>query len=95
MSDLRFRPQALVDLIEIGDFVAEHNQTAALQLMRQLRTQCELLARQPELYRLRAELGPDVRLCPVGRYVIAFEHHANATTVLRVLHGARQLRDWL
>ncbi len=95
MTALRFQPQALVDLIEIGDFVAERNPSAALRLMKELRAQCELIARQPQLYRLRPELGDAVRLCPLGRYLIAFEWHTDFTTVLRVLHGARQVKDWL
>lgn len=59
--------------------------------MSQADTQLREIARRPEIYRLRPDLGPDARLATVGSYVILFRIHRNAVRIERVLHGCRDL----
>jgi plasmid stabilization system protein ParE len=49
------------------------------------------IAKQPEIYRLRPELGAEARLATVGNYVILFRIRQNAVRIERVIHGSRNL----
>jgi plasmid stabilization system protein ParE len=49
------------------------------------------IAKQPELYRLRPELGAEARLATLGQYVILFRIRQNAVRIERVVHGERDL----
>jgi len=50
-----------------------------------------LLAEQPMLGRSRDELAPGLRSIPLGRYVIFYEVIPDGISIVRVLHGARDL----
>jgi plasmid stabilization system protein ParE len=56
-----------------------------------IRARIEEIARQPELYRLRPEIGPEARLAVVGRYVVLFRIRADTVRIERVVHGTRDL----
>lgn len=84
-------PAAEQDLESIGDHIARDSPTRALSFVRSLRQQCRRIADHPLAFRLRPELGERVRVSVSGRYLICFEADAQAVTVLRVLHGARNL----
>jgi plasmid stabilization system protein ParE len=45
----------------------------------------------PESAQARPEFGPDIRTIPVGRYIAFVRVIAERVTVLRILHGARDL----
>lgn len=90
---LRLSPRVPDDLEEIADFIAADSPRSALRLLRQLRAKMKTIARQPELYRLRPELGPDARLAVVGQYLILFRIHRNAVRIERVVHGGRDLQS--
>jgi plasmid stabilization system protein ParE len=49
------------------------------------------IAKKPQLYRLRPEIGAEARLVTVGNYVILFRIRQNAVRIERVLHGSRDL----
>jgi plasmid stabilization system protein ParE len=49
------------------------------------------VSRQPQLYRLRPEIGADARAAFVGRYVILFRIHGGVVRIERVVHGGRDL----
>ena len=49
------------------------------------------IAQNPPGYRLRPELGERIRSCAYGHYVIFFEASPREVTVVRVLHGARDV----
>jgi plasmid stabilization system protein ParE len=53
------------------------------------------IAKQPEIYRLRPELGAEARLATVGSYVILFRIRQNAVRIVRVVHGNRDLLPML
>ena len=69
---LTFRPEALADLEEIYDYIAEDNPIAAATFLAELRERCGVLAEQPLIGRERPELHPDLRGFPIGRYVIFY-----------------------
>jgi toxin ParE1/3/4 len=55
----------------------------------------KLLAEFPGLGRQRDELGPAVRSFPVGNCIIFYLPLADGVEVIRVLHGARDIRKFM
>jgi toxin ParE1/3/4 len=49
------------------------------------------IARKPQIYRLRPELGADARLATVGDFVILFRIRQKTVRIERVVHGGRDL----
>lgn len=88
---LFFAPLAEQDLESIADYIAADNPRRAVTFIQELRQQCQRIALNPPGYRMRPELGEGIRSCPHGHHVIVFEASADAVTVVRILHGARDL----
>ncbi len=91
MRRLTLTPLAEQDLEAIGDYIAADNPTRAISFIRELRDQCQRIAANPTGYRLRPELSDDIRSCAHGKYVIFFAAAPEEVTVIRVLHGARDI----
>ena len=90
---LLFTPLAEQDLESIAEYIAADNVPRALSFVRELRQQCQRIALNPAGYRMRPELGEGIRSCAHGHYVIFFEVLTDAVTVVRILHGARDLPE--
>jgi plasmid stabilization system protein ParE len=88
---LRLSARVPSDLEEIADFIAADSPRHALRVLRLLRAKMKEIAKPPEIYRLRPELGPDAQLAAVGNYVILFRIRRNAVRIERVVHGGREL----
>lgn len=85
-------PQAEADLEAIGDYIAQESPARAVQFIERLRDKGREIARHPDVYRLRPELGPGRRGCPVGSYVIFFRKIGpQAILIERILHGSRDI----
>lgn len=88
---LRFSPLVPADLEEIVDFIAQDSPQPAMRVLRQLRARMKEIAKQPLLYRLRPEIGAEVRLATVGNYVILFRIRHDMVRIERVVYGSRNL----
>lgn len=84
-------PQALQDLEEIHDFIADDNSGAALRFINLLEKKCESLTRIPAMGRRREELAPGLRSLPVRKYVIFYRQNKGRVEIIRMLHGARDI----
>lgn len=91
MTRLVITPLAESDSEEIGDYIAIDNPDRALSFILELRGQCQIIALSPQAYRLRPELGSNIRSCVHGNYVIFFTHFEETVRILRILHGARNI----
>ena len=80
------------DLIEIWTYVAEDSPKAADRLIDRLRNRCAILARLPQLGRLRPELAEGIRSFPVGRYLIFYRERRGGIEVARVRGGEMDLK---
>jgi toxin ParE1/3/4 len=80
------------DLELIADYVSRDNSSAAIKLMRSLIDRFMLLANQPMSGEVRNDLRRGLRCVAVGNYVIFFEPLPDGVRILRVIHGARDLR---
>jgi toxin ParE1/3/4 len=88
---LTFTPLAEQDLEAIADYIAADSPARALSFVRELRAQCQHICLNPSVYRLRPELNAGIRSCAHGHYVIFFESGRNSVSIVRILHGARDI----
>ena len=84
-------PLAERDLEAIGDYIADDNPVHAVRFVAELRDQCAAIAKAPQAYRLRPELGEGLRSCAHGNYTIFFTVTNGRLTIVRVLHGAMDI----
>jgi len=91
VSRLRITPRASEDLIEIWSYIAEDSVANADTFIDKLYEATQLLAGNPGLGRHRKELAPQIQSFPFGRYIIFYRVIADATEIVRVLHGARDI----
>jgi toxin ParE1/3/4 len=91
MSRPSFSPSSRQDLLDILEHIARDKPGAATAFVQKLENECCLLARNPGLGSVLADLLPDLRCWSVGNYVIYFFPAADGIEVARVLHGARDV----
>ncbi len=91
---LVFTPLAEQDLEKIGDYIARDNPRRALTFIREIRQQCKQLSERPKTYLLRSEVGENIRSCVFGRYVIYFTEIDEGVRVIRILHGAMDVKSY-
>jgi len=92
---LLITPLAAFDLEEIGDYIALDNLIRARTFVAELRAHCEKICLNSAGYRLRPEVSDDLRSCAHGNYVIFFESTTEQVTIVRIVHGARDISEVL
>jgi toxin ParE1/3/4 len=92
VSTFRNTPRAEADLEEITDSFAERNPDAGIRLLDAITARCRQLANQPRQGRRRDDLSPGVRSVVVRGSVIFYRPGASGVEILRVLHGARDMK---
>jgi toxin ParE1/3/4 len=90
----RLSPLAQQDIEDIAFHIALDDHDAAQRLVRQLCETFSLLASQPELGRLRTEIGR-VRSLAVRPYVVFYRPRGRIIEIVRVVHGARDIASLL
>jgi len=91
MAAVTFSPQARHDLLDIGDYIAKDNRANARRFVGKLIDQCRQIGETPMAYPSRHELAAELRVAPLGSYLIFFRCIGGAVRIERVLHGARDL----
>ena len=84
--------RARIDLLAIWSYIAEDSLDSADAVLDEIDQCCRRLAEFPEMGRVRDELGAAVRSFPVRSYIIYYRPSSKRAGVLRVLHGARDIR---
>jgi addiction module RelE/StbE family toxin len=87
-----FSPQARLDLIDIGDYIARDNPEAAARWVDMLVARCRSLIHFPN--RGRRYKGP-YRVLPVRNYLIFYRADGEGVVIVRVLHGSRNIEGLL
>jgi toxin ParE1/3/4 len=90
---LLITPLAARDLEEIADYIALDNPNRAGSFVAELPAHCQKICLNPLGYRRRPELSDNLRSCAHGKYVIFFESTTQQVTIIRILHGARDIPD--
>jgi toxin ParE1/3/4 len=84
---------ALNDIIEIGDFIALDNPMRARSFIAEIeQTIFNKIAIRPRSFPARDDLAPDLRAAAHGRYLLFFRMTDEVVEIVRVFHGARDLR---
>lgn len=90
MTIVQYQAAAEADLVEVWLQVAvDGDLDQADEYISKLQAICELIASQPDMGLNRPDIADGVRSFPVDRYVIYYEHHGAALSVLRVWHTAQ------
>ena len=77
-------------MLEIWLYIAEGDMAAADLMLDRIEAEANTLALQPLMGRVRTELAKGVRSWPVSKsYNLYYQVAADAITVIRVLHQAR------
>jgi toxin ParE1/3/4 len=92
MGVIRRTATAWKDYAEIWDYVAADNPDAADALLRSLDGALQMLSDHPHAGQRRPELRPRLRSYPVGNYLIFYRPMRGGVELVRVLHGARDVR---
>ena len=92
MPRLLITPEAELDLIEIGLYISVDSPTNAERFLDKLHTTMQRLSEFPGIGQRREELANSVRSFPEGNYLIFYTSVDDGIDVIRVLHGARDLR---
>ena len=89
---LRITPAAENDLAEIWAYIAEDAPEAATTFIEQITDRFEPLLAIPGMGAARDQLSPGLRAIPYKAYVIYYVADDQAVTIVRVVHGARDVR---
>jgi toxin ParE1/3/4 len=85
-------PQAERDTLQIWTRIAQDDVAAADDLTDSFTAALEVLAQFPGVGRARDELRPGLRSFPVRKYLLLYKKVPGGIEVVRVIHGARDLR---
>lgn len=87
--------RAEADLFEIWDYIAADRVSAADRVIAEFNQKFLLLAANPELGRERSELSAGIRSLTFNNYVIFYRAIPSGIEIVRILHGARHIEDFL
>ncbi len=94
--NLRISKRADADLDSIWQYIARDNPAAANRVEQALHAAMRMLAAFPGLGHRRSDVGnPAYRFWTVKPFIIAYRLDGDTLTVVRVLHGARDVRAHL
>jgi toxin ParE1/3/4 len=91
MIPIRLSAPAELDLVEIWEYIAQHNRPAADKVLAQFDNSFRLLQLQPQFGFSADRYAPGLRAFVQGSYVVFYEPTPNEILIYRVLHGARNL----
>lgn len=88
--NLRRSEEALQDLDDIWDYLADKDPDAAIKLLRKIDNRVNLIKRYPSLGELDPRFGEGVRRVIVSPYLILYIVSEAEIVILRIYHSARQ-----
>jgi toxin ParE1/3/4 len=93
MSRFRVSRRAQSDMDGIWRYVAVRDLKAADDLIDKFAAEFKTLARFPRLGQAREEFGKGLRSIPVGNYLVFYRKVKGGISIVRVVHGMRNLED--
>jgi toxin ParE1/3/4 len=89
----RLLPEAISDIESIVLTIAADNPVAAQRWFDRLYKTFETLGAMPEMGAPRFGVRPDMRLFPMGNYLILYRAVDVSAEIIRVVHGVREWED--
>jgi toxin ParE1/3/4 len=93
MSRVDRTDRARVDLLQVWNYIAERNFSAADRMLDRILDTLNLIATQPEMGEVVEHLKRGARRFSVGNYILYFEPMDDGIRLLRVVHASRQIED--
>lgn len=93
MREIRRRPQARRDLIEIWQYIHADNPAAADRMLARFEATLVTLRDMPQSGRARPELAADLRSRPVGSYILFYKPVPAGIELVRVISGYRDIQS--
>lgn len=87
----RLLPQAAADLEDIGDYIANHNPSAAVRFVDALEKRWSLLTLHPFSGAPREDIAPGIRHLIIGEYLTFYRVGEDTVEIVRVPHGRRRI----
>ncbi|MFN7920094.1 MAG: type II toxin-antitoxin system RelE/ParE family toxin [Bryobacteraceae bacterium] len=88
----KLSPEAANDIREIWSYIAEDSVRAARKVRLSLFDACQRLAENPRIGHVRDDLTDQpVLFWPVGSYLIIYDPASKPLSIVRVVHGARDV----
>lgn len=94
MAKVYVSRRAETDLLEIWNYIAQDNATAADRQLRDIAASCQRLADYPGISLARPDIGAGCRSWPVGAYLVLHRPIDDGVEIIRVVHGAREIDDF-
>ena len=88
---LQISQPARDDLVDIWEFIAEHEELAADRYIEHVRLRARELVRYPLLGRVRREIHPGIRSLLFRNHLIFYRAKKTSIQILRILHGSMDL----
>lgn len=96
MKPYRLTPAARADLIEIFEYIRRDSPKAARGVLARIRGAMTRLAENPWIGHMREDLADtSLRFWSVYSYLIVYRPQSQPLQIIRVLHGARDVRSVL
>lgn len=93
MRAVVFSPEARQDLVDVWQFIAHDSVRAADRVKEKIQKALDRLAEMPGLGHTRLDVqDPRYRFWKVYSYLIVYRYDPANLTVIRIVHGARNLR---
>ena len=90
--EVRLRPRAINDLVEIFDYVSTENPVAAARIVDEIEAFCmSSLSDNPHIGTAKDEIVADIRIFPVAGYRVCYFVRDSHIDVVRILHQARDV----
>jgi toxin ParE1/3/4 len=91
----RILPLAARDIEEIVFYIAEDNPMAAQKWLNDIHARCRRISEMPGMGTAKPDVNPDLRMSPIGNYLILYRQIGPDVEIVRVVHGARQWQELL
>jgi len=95
MNRIRISLDAEVDLDSIAAFISLDNPYRAESFTEEISARILDIAERPLSFPAREEIFPGLRSALHGKYLIFFRLQGDVVEVLRIVHGARDLKSLL
>lgn len=94
MPRIIIKRAAIADLKSIAAYIARDNPGRAITFVEEIRAAIYIWAENPLAGRERPDIGEGLRCFPHGNYVILYRPQEDGLTVVHVLHGKRDIRQF-
>lgn len=91
MVELHYLPQFHEDLQEIWLAIAVDDISAADRILFAIYDRCEILTTDPNAGPRRPDISSECRCLVEGTYLILYKHAHDRVTLVRAMHGHREL----